>query len=122
MSHGGPLPPLRSAAGSAERLVIGVADDETVARRLGTEPTVPEEERLEIVVGFFPEQTVELVATDRADVLVARYGADAVFVCGPVAAQPGGPGAVAVIPVPFEMTTSESLLRTVEPDVLWTLH
>ncbi|MFN8050394.1 MAG: adenylyltransferase/cytidyltransferase family protein [Acidimicrobiales bacterium] len=106
------------AAASGVRLVIAIADDALVAARCGRAPMVPHDERLEVVAAFFPEQAVEIVTTDVAASLVERFNADRFYVGGPESAGDTGPPQLIV--VPFEMTSSPALLRTVEPDVLWT--
>ena len=119
--HVGHLDALRAAAAEVDRLVIGVADDDLVARRRGSAPMVPLEERLEVVDAFFPDAAVQAVSTDDAAELVRLFGATQLFVCVADVDAEGPLPDLVVTALPYRTTTSESVLRTVEADVLWML-
>ena len=123
MFHVGHLSALRQASPLTARLVIAVAADALVASRYGREPRVAEDERVEVLGAFYPEAVIEIVATDEAAVLAKHFDAGAAFVCGPVidppVESPFQVGGMVVVPLRYEMTTSASLLKSLESDVLW---
>ena len=120
MFHVGHLSALRQANELTERLVIAVASDDLVITRYGRSARVSQDERVEVLGAFHPEATIEVVDNDSALVLSTRFGLDVIFVCGPVA-EPAvaSPSGLTVVPLRYEMTSSASLLKSLESDVLW---
>lgn len=118
MFHVGHLSALRQARAEVDRLVIAVASDELVRERVGRSPKVAEDERVEVLTAFFPDETIEVVSVDDADTLTALFGAEVELVCLPEGTDPP-PGATRLR---YEMTTSPSLRETLEPEILWALR
>ena len=115
MFHVGHLRAIRAALERTGDLVLAVASDGLVARRLGRPPKVGEAERTEVLRAFFPDLRIELVDDDD---VAGRVGADVRYVCVPEGVECGADG-VAVVELPYVTTTSESLRATLEPEVLW---
>lgn len=119
MFHVGHLSAIRQAQAEVDSLVLAVADDALVLARRGGAPMVPVAERCEVLDAFFPDLSIDVVADDRLAELVSRFDPDVVFVCGPEASLASADGRPSFTTVRYEPTTSESLLATLEPEILW---
>lgn len=116
MFHVGHLRAIRAALAYGDPLVLAVASDATVAARTGRPPKVAESERAEVLRAFFPDLRVEIVEDDGA--LGERFGTTVRYVCVPAGTTL--PSAdLPLVELPYDTTTSESLLATLEADVLW---